>query len=133
MRSPFEIIGDRVVKKPRMVLVFIAILLVVALAGTSFITMETGSETYLDPDTPRSMLLSKYMDTFESESIMLLVESDDVLNLETLRYLERLEADILQQRYITGTSSIASMVQQMNGGVLPRSSAELDASSPVSS
>jgi len=127
MRSPFEIIADRVVKKPKMVLLFIAILLAVALVGTSFIVMETGSETYLDPDTPRSMLLSEYTDTFQSESIMLLVESDDVLNLETLRYLERLEEEISQQRYITGTSSIASMVKQMNGGVLPRSSAELDA------
>jgi len=127
MRSPFEIIADIVVKKPKIVLIFVAILIITALIGTSFIMMETGSETYLDPDTPRAMLLSEYTETFQSESIMLLVESDDVLNLETLIYLERLEADISGQRYITGTNSIVSLLKQMNGGTLPQSSAEVNA------
>lgn len=127
MRSPFEIIADLVVKKPKLVLIFIALFIFAALIGTSFIVMETGSDTYLDPDTPRAMLLSEYTETFQSESIMLLVESDDVLNIETLRYLDRLEGEISTQRYITGTSSIASMLEQMNGGDLPQSSAEVDA------
>jgi hydrophobe/amphiphile efflux-3 (HAE3) family protein len=127
MRPPFELIADIVVKKPKMVLIVVALMVVAALVGTSFIVMETGSETYLDPDTPRSMLLSEYTETFQSESIMLLIESDDVLNLETLRYLERLEGEIANERYITGTSSIVSLLQQRNGGTLPRSSAEVNA------
>ncbi len=127
MRPPFELIADSVVKKPKMVLIVVALMIVVALVGTSFIVMETGSETYLDPDTPRSMLLSEYTETFQSESIMLLIESDDVLNLETLRYLERLEGEIANERYITGTSSIVSLLQQRNGGTLPQSSAEVNA------
>jgi len=98
MRAPYEIIADFVVKKPRLVLLLVGLLIITALIGTTFIVMETGSETYLDPDTPRSMLLEEYTETFQSESIMLLVESDDVLNLETLRYLERLEDDISNQR-----------------------------------
>jgi hydrophobe/amphiphile efflux-3 (HAE3) family protein len=127
MRPPFELIADIVVKKPKMVLIVVALMVVAALVGTSFIVMETGSETYLDPDTPRSMLLSEYTETFQSESIMLLIESDDVLNLETLRYIERLEGEIANERYITGTSSIVSLLQQRNGGTLPRSSAEVNA------
>jgi predicted RND superfamily exporter protein len=58
MRAPFEIVADSVVKKPKVVLVCVALLIITALIGTSFIVMETGSETYLDPDTPRAMLLS---------------------------------------------------------------------------
>ncbi|MDD1707962.1 MAG: hydrophobe/amphiphile efflux-3 (HAE3) family transporter [Methanoregulaceae archaeon] len=127
MRAPYEIIADFVVKKPRLVLLLVGLLIITALIGTTFIVMETGSETYLDPDTPRSMLLEEYTETFQSESIMLLVESDDVLNLETLRYLERLEDDISNQRYITGTSSIVSLLKLMNGGTLPQSSAEINA------
>ena len=127
MRSPFEIIADLVVKKPRLVLILVALLIITAVIGTSFITMETGSETYLDPDTPRAMLLSEYTGTFQSDSIMLIVETDDVLDLETLAYLERLEKDIATQRYVTGTGGIVTMLKQANGGKLPQSSAEVNA------
>lgn len=127
MRSPFEIIADLVVKKPRLVLILVALLIITAVIGTSLITLETGSETYLDPDTPRGMLLSEYTETFQSDSIMLIVETDDVLDLETLAYLERLEKDIATQRYVTGTGGIVTMLKQANGGKLPQSSAEVNA------
>jgi hypothetical protein len=127
MRSPFEIIADLVVKKPRLILILVALLIITAVIGTSFITMETGSETYLDPDTPRAMLLSEYTGTFQSDSIMLIIETDEVLDLETLAYLERLEADIATQRYVTGTGGIVTILKQANGGKLPQSSAEVNA------
>ncbi|HZD44273.1 MAG TPA: hydrophobe/amphiphile efflux-3 (HAE3) family transporter, partial [Methanomicrobiales archaeon] len=42
-----------------------------------------------------------------------------------IQYMADLESEIAREQYVSGTSSIASMLQQANGGVLPRSSGEI--------
>jgi len=125
MQSPFQTLSSIILARPRMVAVLFLILIVFALYGTTFITMQTGSETYLDKDTERGMLLDRYTKTFQSDSIMILVEADDVLNPDVLAYIERLQDDVIRERYITRTTSIADMVKSQNGGVLPANSAEI--------
>jgi hydrophobe/amphiphile efflux-3 (HAE3) family protein len=87
--------------------------------------METGSETYVDKDTQRGMLLDRYTKTFQSDSVLILIEADDVLNPDVLAYIDRLVDDIMRERYVTGSSSIADMVKSQNGGVLPKNKAEI--------
>ena len=85
----------------------------------TFISMATGTDTYVDKDTRRGMLLDKYMKTFQSESLLLLIESDDVMDPEVLNYIDRPEADISKERSVKGASGIADMIKSRNGGVLP--------------
>jgi len=126
LRSPYELLSEVINKKPFIVLGVLVGIIIVALYGTTFVTMATGSDTYLDKDTERGMLLEKYSSTFQSDSIMILIESDEVLSPDVLAYIDRLQADVANQRYISGVTSIVDLVKQMNNGTLPSSYAEIE-------
>ncbi|WP_298670334.1 RND family transporter [uncultured Methanofollis sp.] len=125
MKSPYKSIADAVVRHPAAVAGLFVAALLVAFYGTGLITMETGSDTYMDKTTTRGMLFDKYADSFMSDSIMLLVETDNVLNPDVLAYLDRVQADIADERYVDSTRSIVDLVRQVNGGKLPTSAAEV--------
>lgn len=125
MRSPYKILADAITTRPLLVAGVVVGALIVALVGASLITMETGMDTYVDKNTDRGMLLSKYTDTFQSDSIMVLIEADEVLSPEVLAYVDQLESEFRPQRYITEVSSIADLLRQTNGGTLPTSYAEV--------
>jgi hydrophobe/amphiphile efflux-3 (HAE3) family protein len=125
VKSPYQSIADMIVRHPAVVAgLFVAVLLV-AFYGTGLVSMETGSDTYMDKTTTRGMLFDKYADSFMSDSIMLLVETDDVLNPDVLAYMDRIQSDIADERYVDSTQSIVDMVKQVNGGTLPTSAAEV--------
>ncbi|HOP67002.1 MAG TPA: hydrophobe/amphiphile efflux-3 (HAE3) family transporter [Methanoregulaceae archaeon] len=125
LHSPYEMLAEVINKKPIIVLAVIIGVVVAALYGMTFVSMETGSDTYLDKDTEQGMLLDKYTNTFQSDSIMLLVESDDVLNPDVLAYMDRLQGEVATQRYISGVTSIVDLFRQINGGELPSSYADI--------
>lgn len=125
MKSLFEALASLIVARPKHLAVLFCVLLLASLYGMTLITMATGTDTYVDRDTQRGMLLDKYTKTFQSDSLLLLIESDNVMSPEVLRYIDRLQDDISQELYVTGTSGITDMVKDRNGGVLPTSSAEI--------
>jgi len=125
VKSPYHLLADLITKRPLAVAAVFIFFFLVALSGMGFISMDTSTETYLDKTTPRGALLNKYMESFQSDAIMLLVETDDVLDPEALAYLDRLQNELAREQYVTGTSSIVDLMKQGNGGSLPRSSAEV--------
>lgn len=125
MPDPYAALASLIVSRPKLVAVVFCLLLATAFAGMSFISMATGIDTYVDKDTRRGMLLDKYLDTFQSDSLMILVESDNVLDPVVLGYIDRLERDIVRERYVRGASGISDLVKGRNGGVLPGSTAEI--------
>ncbi|MFA5222263.1 MAG: hydrophobe/amphiphile efflux-3 (HAE3) family transporter [Methanoregula sp.] len=125
MFNPFNALASLIVTRPKQLAVLFCLLLIVALYGMTMITMATGTDTYVDKDTRRGMLLDKYTKTFQSDSVLLLIESDDVMSPDVLAYIDRLQHDITQERYVTGASGISDMIKNRNGGVLPKSSAEI--------
>lgn len=127
MKSPFEMLANVIVARPKTVLVVTAVLIVTALFGAMMITMATGSDTYLDKDSQRGVLLNEYTNTFSSNSIMLLVESDDVLSPDVIQYIDSLQNEIRGERNVVGVTSVVDMVKQGNGGRVPTSNAEIQA------
>lgn len=127
MKAPFEAVASAINSHPRAVLVALAAAILIALVGTNLVSMATGSETYLDKDTPRGMLLSKYTETFQSDAMLVLIEADDVLNPAVLAYIDRLQSEIRTEAHITSAASVVDMVRQVNGGALPTSTAEITA------
>jgi len=125
MKNPFEALATLIITHPKQIAVLFCLILAAAFFGMTFISMATGTDTYVDKDTRRGMLLDKYMKTFQSESLLLLIESDNVMDPEVLNYIDRLEADISQERSVKGASGIADMIKSRNGGVLPASTAEI--------
>lgn len=125
MKSPFQSLADLIVSHPGYVAGVFAFLVIVAFIGTGFVTMATGSETYLDKDTKRGMLLDDYTKTFQSDSIMVLIESDDVLTPHVLSYVDELEREIRKEPDITSVFGIPDLLKSVNGGVLPVSMADI--------
>jgi uncharacterized protein len=126
LKSPYDWLAHRVTAHPRRVAAVTVLIFLVALFGTTLLTMQTGSETYIDPETPRGVLLSHYTDTYGSDAIMIIFETHDVLNVDNLRYIENLQADMANEQYVVGVSGVVDLLKQGNGGTLPRSSAEVD-------
>ncbi|MDD1653003.1 MAG: hydrophobe/amphiphile efflux-3 (HAE3) family transporter [Methanomicrobiales archaeon] len=125
MRSPFESLADLVNRRPMLIAGIIIALLFLMLYGASMSSMETGTSTYLDTDSERGMLLDQYTDTFQSESVMVLVEADDVLDPDVLAYTSRLMAEFSTLDSVTATTSVADLLAAANGGEVPDSAGEL--------
>jgi hydrophobe/amphiphile efflux-3 (HAE3) family protein len=120
-------LANAIVARPKTVLAITAVLIIVALIGATTVTMATGSDTYIDKDSQRGVLLNEYTDTFSSNSIMLLVESDDVLSPDVLKYIDSLQNEVRGERNVKGVTSIVDLVEQTNGGKVPTSKAEIEA------
>ena len=125
MNSPFQSLADLITGHPRYVIIAFAIVLIAAFFGMSFVTMATGSDTYLDKDTKRGMLLDDYTSTFQSDSILVLIEADGVLTPSVLSYTDRLEKEIAKEQNVLSVSGIPDLLKSVNGGVLPTSSADI--------
>ena len=123
----YETFSDAVNRHPAKIALAIVLLLFIGLYGMTMTQMETGAETYIDPDTPRFILLEKYQDTFSSDAIMILVETGDVTNPIILDYMANLKRDLVRERHVTGVIGITDYLTQANGGALPTSIAEVEA------
>ncbi|MDD1667434.1 MAG: MMPL family transporter, partial [Methanomicrobiales archaeon] len=126
MKNPYDWLAHRVTAHPWRVAGVTVLIFLVALFGTTLLSMQTGSETYIDQETPRGVLLNHYTDTYGSDAIMIIFETQDIRDVETLRYIERLQADIANEQYVEGVSGIVDLLKQGNGGRLPTSSAEVN-------
>ena len=100
---------------------------ILAFFGLSMVTMETGDDTYIDKNTPRGALLAHYKDTYGSDAIMLIYEADSVRSPDALRYIDHLQEDLRNERYVDSVSGVVDLLKQANGGTLPSSKAEIDA------
>jgi hydrophobe/amphiphile efflux-3 (HAE3) family protein len=123
MTAAFAPLGLLIAHRPYLVAGLVVSLMVFSLYGASSIAMETGLETFVDADSPEGVLLDRYTGTFGADLIVLVVESDNVHDPEVLRYIDRLDADIADERYVSGTRSLPAAIRPVNGGLLPATEA----------
>ncbi|MFZ1896728.1 efflux RND transporter permease subunit [Methanoregula sp.] len=123
----FSSIAQFVNHRPRLVVGIIGLIFIIAIVGMTMITMQTGNNTYLDKNSPEGIVNTQYTNTFNADSIILIVKTSDPLNPQVLAYLDRLEGDIRQQQNIASVSSIVDILKSENNGVLPQSKGEIDA------
>ena len=127
MKNPYEWLADAINDHTWTVVgVAVAVFLLASL-GLTMVTTETGDDTYLDKTTPRGALLSHYKDTYRSDAIMLVYEADNVRSPEILRYIDDLQEDLKNERYVAEVSGVIDFLKLGNGGTLPASKAEIDA------
>jgi hydrophobe/amphiphile efflux-3 (HAE3) family protein len=122
----FDSLANVINRRPVPVAVGILVLLIVALIGAGLTTMETGMSTYVDENTERGMLLQKYVNNFQSDSIIVLIEADNVFTPDVLAYVNRLELELAEEQHVTGVNGVTDVLKQANGGVLPTSYAEIN-------
>ena len=126
LKSPFEFIAESINKRPFVVAGLIITVLLLAIYGATMVTMETGTETYLDTDEPVGSLLVHYSEVFGSDAVVLIVEGEDVTRPDVLNYLEILEKDLSDERYVTGATGIVDLIKAFNDGVVPQNQADID-------
>lgn len=124
--NPFRWLADAIITHPRIVGVVAILVFAVALFGITLVTMETGDDTYIDKTTPRGARLAHYTDTYGSDAIMIIIESDDITKVECLQYIERLQDDAANQQYVERVTGIVDLLKQAHGGTLPASTAEVN-------
>jgi len=119
MINPYEWLADRIVAHPRVVGAVAVLVFVVALFGLTLVSMESGEDTYIDKTTSRGALLAHYTDTYQSDAIMIIFESDDILDVQYLNYIDQLQKDLSDEQYVVGVSGLVDMLKQANGGYSP--------------
>ena len=122
----FEGIANTIIKRPKLVAVFVLALFCIGLYGMTTLVMQTGFETYIDKDTPAGALQVKYNADFTSSAIIFIVEAGDPLSPEVLSYVDNLETDLRQQQNIESVQSITDVLKAYNGGTLPSSRADTE-------
>lgn len=126
MKSPFEYIANSINRHPYVIAGIVIGVLLFAMYGATLTTMETGSETYLDKDKPVGSLLLHYEDEFSSDTIILIIEGDDVTSPQVVGYIDDLEKDISDEKYIAGVTGLPDLLRLGNNGELPGSIGETE-------
>jgi hypothetical protein len=123
----FSAIAHTVNRHPKLILAAIGVLFVIALIGTTMITMDTSDNVYLDRNSPEGITNNHYLETINQNTFVLIIKTSDPLSPDVLSYMDRLEGDLRQQRYISSVTSIVDILKQENHGVLPQTKGEIDA------
>jgi uncharacterized protein len=122
----FEAIAGTINRHPALIAGLLVVVFCIALYGMTLISMQTGNEVYLDKNTEKGILNTRYTDTFQSDSLILIIETNDPLNPDVLNYIDTLEASVRQQQNIKSVSGIVDLLKNANGGTLPQSKSEIE-------
>jgi hydrophobe/amphiphile efflux-3 (HAE3) family protein len=122
-----HVVGQ-VAHNPVPVLLILTLAAFVGFQMDNFVPINTDEKTFVPPDMPAKVQLDKVSRMMESMSGMpVLVRGDRVVSVDGIRWMDGF------QRYeeehnskIIGSVSLATWVQQYNGGVLPETSGELE-------
>ena len=82
----FTSIANTINRRPKLIAGFLFTIFIIALFGMTQLTMETGASTYMNQDSQKGILYNKYTDTFQSDSLILIVDASDPLNPDVLDY-----------------------------------------------
>jgi hypothetical protein len=125
MRSFFSVIADLVINRPKNILQIFVVLILASLFGMTMISMVTGNDTYLDPASARGIQINHYTDTFQQNTLVLLVECNNPKSPEVLAYLDSIREPIENLQHVSSMTSVADVMKDANGGTLPTSAGEV--------
>jgi predicted RND superfamily exporter protein len=123
--SVYGRIAEIIIRRPMIVAAILVLAILLSFYGMTNVAMETGMSTYVKEDTERYNLLNHYTETYGSDSLIVLVEADDIYDPAVISYVDGLQEELATERYIKSTSSVAGMIKQANGGVVPTSTGEV--------
>ncbi|MBQ4414829.1 MAG: RND family transporter, partial [Methanomicrobium sp.] len=88
--------------------------------------MADNSEQYIDKSSPEGMRYDQYNNVFVADSFVLLIQTSDVYDTKFLQALLMLEEEAKRLDYVSGTISVADLLKNANGGVLPQNRADIE-------
>jgi len=126
IKEIFESIAHTIIRNPKRVAAMVLALFCIGLFGMTLLVMQTGWQTYMDKDSQKGILQSKYDMDFKADTLILIVEAADPYSPDVVAYIDNLETDLLQQQNINSAQSIVNVLKKANNGVLPSSQADTE-------
>ena len=125
VKKIFERLAKVITHHPMLVAGIVVALFIVCLYGMTTISMQTGWETYMVKDSPEGSQYNKYITTFQSDPVVLFIDTDTPISPDMLHFMDGLEGSIRSQQNIKSVSGIADILKQANNGALPTSIGEI--------
>ena len=91
MKNLFERLAKVITHRPMLVAGIVVALFIVCLYGMTTISMATGWETYMVKDSPEGSQYNKYITTFQSDPVVLFIDTDTPISPDMLRFMDGLE------------------------------------------
>ena len=121
-------IAPSVIRNPAIIITIALLLTAAGLVADHSIKTETDQTKFISQDVPAIQNLNTLKSLGSSlVSTNLLVEAQDVTDPTVLEWMWQIEQRINKEQsdIVAGTSSIADVVMQANGGVIPQDSQEI--------
>lgn len=118
MISPFEMINRVIARYPFVIGCILIVMLLIGIYGATGVTMNT---TIQNPDKTdhASYVYQDYHTNFQTNTIVLMVQTNDVRNVEVLKSVVGFEQILRQQNGVDNVESVYDLVVQYNRGVIP--------------
>jgi hydrophobe/amphiphile efflux-3 (HAE3) family protein len=118
-----------IAKKPMFILIIFAVIAFVGFQMDMNIPVNTDEEAFVPPDMPALVDLKKVERAMGSSSTMtVFVRSNNILSTDVIEWIDEFgEFQSDTKEIVTGVTSIATLLRQFNGGVLPSNNAEIQA------
>src|SRR5512136_2964381 len=129
MRSinPFAVIASFVNRFPRGILAVMVVLAIVAMGFMAAIPPYTISDEYMDKNSPEGVVFDAYSAPYMQDTYILLIHAGDITDPELLSDLLIVEKQISRINKVNSVITIADVIAQSNGGVIPGTSPEVQA------
>ena len=97
------------------ILLIFFLLILISMQGAQKITMESGTETFVSKDSKLYQDYDHlYSNIFGTNSIIVMVEGNDVKSVDIMKAVDRLEHQLESTEGIVGITSPASIIKEMN-------------------
>lgn len=121
-KTIYKKIGELIEKSPKLIVLLAIVLMFVSLYGAGMIEHKSGTDTFVKKDSETYQNYDHlYKQNFGSEVIVVLVESDKVLNAEVLRAIDNFELIIQRDKDVESTMSMATLIKSASYSATGRS------------
>ncbi|WP_048150168.1 efflux RND transporter permease subunit [Methanolacinia paynteri] len=127
MKPAFGLLADAINRHPGIIAGILVAVILVSLTGLQNLNFKsTGYDTFVWEDSQDGRNIENYNELFGSETIILIVNGDDILSTENLRYIDTLVSDLENENSVESISGITGILKAYNNGRIPSSKAETD-------
>ncbi|MCK4270602.1 MAG: MMPL family transporter, partial [Methanogenium sp.] len=126
MERIYENIAGVIIRRPRGVIVAMILCFLVCAFFSTTIYHQSISEEYIDMNAFDGILYTDYNERLATDKFILVIQSSDPTSYQLLSDLLFLGDEFSQIEYVSGTVSLASVVQKVGGGVIPHNQEEIN-------
>nr|WP_048179175.1 RND family transporter [Methanosarcina siciliae] len=115
MKNAFEKLGLFIQNNRFSILLVAFLFIVISMQGAQKIEMASGTETFVGKDSPLYQDYDHlYQKIFQTQSIVVMVEGNEVKNAELMKAVDRLDHQLQSTEGVIETTSPASLIKTVN-------------------